>query len=107
MTAMSTGMSRSASIALWRTTFVLLAVFAATELAIELFHAPRVLVAGRTGTPLFEGPFFYERGPTRFRVQSLPSGSPLKDVGIVPGDLVAFDEPLAAGTTTGRATVSH
>ena len=47
-----------------------------------------------TGTPLFEGPFFNERGPTRFRVQAVPKTSPLNEVGVVPGDVVAYDEPL-------------
>jgi hypothetical protein len=59
-------MRSSTSIALWRAAVVLLAVVAATQLAIELFHARRVLVPELTGTPLFEGPFVHERGPTRF-----------------------------------------
>ena len=48
----------STSIAVWRTAVVLLAIVAVTELAIELFHAPRLLVAERTGCAVVRRSFF-------------------------------------------------
>jgi GAF domain-containing protein len=91
---------------------IVLALIAATQLAIEGFNAPRVLTLGALSEPLFKGHFLRERGPTRFVVDSLSAASPLHGAGVVPGDLLRWNEPLgrwynvAAGETA-TLTVIH
>jgi hypothetical protein len=84
----------SGSVAIWRCVVVILAAIAAVEFALDLFHAPRVLTTGVAGAPLFQGRFLRERGPTQFVVESMPADSPLKDLGVVPGDRLQWDEPI-------------
>jgi hypothetical protein len=82
------------SAAAWRWFVVVLALLATAQLAIEVYHAPRVLRLGLASEPLFSGGFLRERGPTTFVVASVPAGSPLAAAGVVPGDRVRFDAPL-------------
>jgi len=84
----------STSATVWRGCVVTLAVLAAVQLGIELFHAPRVLRLGVASETLFAGGFARERGPTTFVVDSLPAASPLTAAGVVPGDKLRWDEPL-------------
>jgi hypothetical protein len=74
------------SAALWRCGVVIFALLAAVQLAIEAFHAPRVLGTGEAGEMLFKGGFLRERGPTTFLVDSVPAASPLAAAGVLPGD---------------------
>src|SRR5436309_217798 len=83
--------SSSASVALWRGALVVLALMAAAQVAIDVFHAPRQLALGVRGEALFQGGFLHERGPTTFVVDALPAGSPLAAVGVVPGDRVQWE----------------
>lgn len=73
---------------------VTLAVCAATQFAIELISAPRVLTLGVLGEPLFTGGYLRERGPTAFLVDTLSPASPLVAAGVVPGDRLRYDRPL-------------
>jgi len=84
----------SSSVAVWRCGVVIVAVIAAAQLAIEGFNAPRVLSIGVASEPLFSGHFLRERGPTRFVVDSISPASPLTEAGVLPGDLLQWDEPL-------------
>lgn len=86
------GASRSA--AAWRGFVVVFATLAVVQLGIEAFNAPRVLRLGVAGEPLFTGGFLRERGPTTFRVESIPPGSPLAAAGVMPGDAVRYDDPI-------------
>jgi hypothetical protein len=102
----------SNSAMLWRCGVAIVAVLATAQLAIEVFHAPRVLRVGLLTEQLFEGRTFRERGPTTFVVDSVPATSPLLSAGVVPGDRLRWDEPigrwynLAAGDTV-SLTVIH
>jgi hypothetical protein len=97
---------------LWRCGVVIFAVLATVQLAIEVFHAPRVLRVGLFTEQLFEGRTLRERGPTTFVVDSLPATSPLLSAGVLPGDRLRWDEPvgrwynLAAGDSV-SLTVIH
>ena len=84
----------SNSAMLWRCGVVIVAVLAATQLAIEAFNAPRVLRVGALSVPLFEGHTVRERGPTTFVIDSIPAGSPLTNAGVVPEDRLRWDEPI-------------
>lgn len=79
----------------WRCAVVVLALMAAAQFAIEAFQAPRVLQADGWTAPLFEGGIVRERGPTTFLVDSVPPGSPLAAAGVVGGDRIRYDTPLA------------
>jgi len=81
-------------IAAWRFGVVAVALIAATQFAIDAFHAAESLRTGTMGGSLFEGGFLRERGPTTFVVTALPPGSPLAAAGVVPGDHLRFDEPV-------------
>jgi hypothetical protein len=81
-------------VASWRFAVVAFALLAATQLAIDAFHAPASLRTGTTGGSLFDGRFLRERGPTTFVVSALPAGSPLAAAGVAAGDHVRFDAPL-------------
>jgi hypothetical protein len=82
------------SVALWRSGVVLFAALALTQTAIEVFHAPNVLQLGRLAAPLYEGHTLRERGPTTFVVDRLPEDSPLRALGVVPGDRLRYDHPM-------------
>lgn len=84
----------SNSAMLWRCGVVIFAVLATVQLAIEVFHAPRVLRVGLFTEQLFEGRTLHERGPTTFVVRSVPATSPLLSAGVVPGDRLRWDEPI-------------
>jgi hypothetical protein len=78
----------------WRWGLLVFAALALTQLAIETFHAPRVLALGVAGDTLFNGKSVRERGPTTFVVETLPPASPLVAAGVVPGDRIRFATPL-------------
>src|SRR5689334_9208647 len=84
----------SRSVALWRAGVVLFAALAATQWAIEVVHAPRVLEVGRVATPLYVGHTLRERGPLSFVVDEVSADSPLREAGVVPGDRLRYDSPL-------------
>lgn len=105
-------MQKSAtSIAVWRCVIVLLASVAAVQLAVETWHAPRVLSLGIRAERLFDGDYLRERGPTTFVVDALPPGSPLAAAGVLPGDRLQWDAPIgrwynvAAGETLALTVV--
>jgi hypothetical protein len=79
---------------LWRCGVVVFAVLATVQLAIEVFHAPRVLRLGLLTEQFFEGRALRERGPTTFVVDSVPATSPLLSAGVLPGDRLRWDEPI-------------
>ena len=81
-------------IAVWRFGVVAMAIIAATQFAIDAFHAPESLRTGTTGGSLFDGLILRERGPTTFVVAALPTGSPLIAAGVAAGDHLRFDEPV-------------
>lgn len=78
----------------WRFGVVVFALLAAAQLAIEAFHAPRVLTPGLLREALFEGRTLRERGPTTFVVDSIPARSPLAEAGVTPGDRLRWDDPI-------------
>jgi len=80
--------------AVWRCCLVAFALAAATQYAIETFHAPQGLRSGILDNGLFTGGFVRERGPTTFAVDALPPGSPLIAAGVVPGDRLRWSEPV-------------
>jgi hypothetical protein len=86
--------STSARAAAWRFALVVFALFAATQLAIETFHAPQGFRSGHLDDALFKGTFLHESGPTTFVVDALPPGSPLIAAGVVPGDRLRWKEPI-------------
>jgi hypothetical protein len=88
------GKSNANFVFLWRCGVVGFALVAAAQIAIEVFHAPRVLEAGVVGATLFKGGFLRERGPTTFVVDSLPDDSPLREAGVVAGDRLQWDAPV-------------
>ena len=85
--------ARSRFATAWRCGVVVFAVLAAVELAIETFHAPRVLRAGVATEQLFTGAM-RDRGPTTFVVESMPADSPLHAAGVVVGDGLRYDDPI-------------
>ena len=84
----------SKSVAIWRCGVVIFALMAVVQLAIEIYHAPRVLQIGLLSETLVRDRFLRERGPTTFIVESVPPGSPLHDAGVVPGDRLRWDDPI-------------
>jgi hypothetical protein len=82
------------SAALWRCLVVVLAAIGITQFAIELTGASRVLTPGVAAEPLFEGTYLHARGPTTFVVEGLPPLSPLRAMGVQPGDHLRYDAPL-------------
>jgi len=84
----------SRSVVAWRCGVVIFAVLAVVQFAIEGFNASLALKIGVAGEPLFLGGLLRERGPTTFRVDSIPAASPLTAAGVVPGDGLRFDDPL-------------
>ena len=87
-------MRPSRSAVAWRCVVVFFAVLAAAQFAIEWFNASLALEIGVAGEPLFRGGFLRERGPTTFRVESIPAASPLAAASVEPGDGLRFDDPL-------------
>jgi hypothetical protein len=78
----------------WRCGVVIFAVLAVVQFAIEGFNASLALQIGVASEPLFNGGILRERGPTTFRVESIPAASPLAAAGVVPGDGLRFDDPI-------------
>ena len=96
----------------WRCGVVIVALLAAAQLAIEVFHAPRVLRVGAFTEPLYEGHSLSERGPTTVVIDSIPADSPLANAGVVPGDRLRWGEPLGrwynlAGGDSVGLTIIH
>ena len=78
----------------WRFGLAVFALVAATQYAIDTFHAPQGVRSGVLDNGLFRGGFLRERGPTTFVVDALPPGSPLIAAGVVPGDRLRWSDPV-------------